>query len=202
MMPVWPASMSSYVQTSKLCIQPILVGGLVASSLSAALLNVCSLGSQLQFQLSHLTVYLFLCRFICRWLPLLQLTVPFNLPACSSQVSLPGRVRLLAQKGREAGVWASPQSAAYWTYHIGRSGLLALQGVAGGISRLLDDEMMPLMDCIHDAHALHHFLSGRHLCSFAMHPGHLANDPHLCSVAEQATMILPAPSEHRHRLRS
>ena len=30
-----------------------------------------------------------------------------------------------------AGVWSSPQSAAYWSYHVGRTGLLAVQGVAG-----------------------------------------------------------------------
>ena len=41
------------------------------------------------------------------------------------------RMQLLVQNARKAGVWASPQATAYWTYHMGRTSLLALQGVAG-----------------------------------------------------------------------
>ena len=41
------------------------------------------------------------------------------------------RMQLLAQKVRDAEMWKSPQSVAYWTYHVGRCGLLTLQGIAG-----------------------------------------------------------------------
>lgn len=53
---------------------------------------------------------------------------------------------------RDAGVWKSPQSAAYWTYHVGRSGLLALQGIAGDTLLHCAPDWLPFAhDCQHQA---------------------------------------------------
>ncbi|KAK9815034.1 hypothetical protein WJX73_005595 [Symbiochloris irregularis] len=49
----------------------------------------------------------------------------------SDDSSIGTKFQTLASNARKAGVWTSPQSVAYWTYHMGRSTLLALQGFAG-----------------------------------------------------------------------
>lgn len=44
--------------------------------------------------------------------------------------------RTLSDAANSAGIFSSSQAAAYWSYHITRSGFFAIQGIAGQLSML------------------------------------------------------------------
>lgn len=50
--------------------------------------------------------------------------------ACAS-CRLQAIVRTLSDAASTAGVFSSSKAAAYWSYHITRSGFFAIQGIAG-----------------------------------------------------------------------
>ena len=58
----------------------------------------------------------------------------FTLPPAiedSGNAPIPAIVKTLSDAANTAGVFSSSKAAAYWSYHITRSGFFAIQGIAG-----------------------------------------------------------------------